>query len=302
MLRRPISSILRPVRDRLVEKYSALLAVAEVGLGSLIHSIGLPFGGHLLSLNEGVILMMASKRARGRRHAVALASGISSVSAVLKGFSPAGKKLTPMLAICCQGLLYSLGIAALGVNLLGAVVGMCLLSLWGFLQPLLIAYLIFGKTLFEAALKVWRDLASALAIPVELGAWLLLGLVLLKLAIALVLAGLVWLGGDSLEESYENNVYSIRDRLPVARPMPARGPVVGAFHDLMTPWFLLSLALSVAFFLYGEHPAGTQIWIYVLRPLAIGWLFFWMVRALPLAWTSRFRSLLPYRESEAARP
>ena len=84
-----------------VGTYAANLSLIEVGLGSVVHGLKLPFGGQVLSINQCVILSHAA-----RRLGINAKTGvftISTIAATLKSLSPAGNKLGPMLSISMQG-------------------------------------------------------------------------------------------------------------------------------------------------------------------------------------------------------
>lgn len=260
-----------------VEKYAGLLSVAEIGLGSLLHSLSIPFGGHFLSLNQGVVLLFVARGSANRREAVSEASAVSTLAAFAKAFSPAGKKLTPMLAISTQGILFSSGIALGGRNLFGAVLGMTLLSLWAFIQPLLVAYLLFGHALFHAVARLW----SSLSLPSE-AAYGVLGAILgAKLVVAWAISVFVWRGAPDAEERYCASVERWREKLP--QPMKTSGvtPLRGALKDLTTAWFLISLAVTVGFFFWSGERNATAVWTFILRPIACGFIFFYLIRAIP---------------------
>lgn len=130
-------------------EYALNLSLIEVGIGSLIHATSMPFGGHLLSVNQGLLLAHVSKLlARESRSAVRACANVSTISALFKSLSPAGKKLGPMLSISAQGFLFSLGLFLGGKSIIGIVLGMSLLSIWAFLQPFI--------TLYSAAGRVFK--------------------------------------------------------------------------------------------------------------------------------------------------
>ncbi len=133
-----------------VALYTATLSMTEVGLGSLFHAFHVPMGGHLLSLNQGALLCWVARGADTRREGVQRTQAVSVLTALAKSFSPAGQRLFPMLAIATQGSRYSVGLLLLGLNPAGAELGMVLLSIWPFVQPLLVAYLLFGSSSLDA--------------------------------------------------------------------------------------------------------------------------------------------------------
>ena len=90
--------------------YAAHLAAVETAVGTVIHAAHIPFGGHVLSLNEGAFLARASSECNSRQTAALACYEIAGVSATFKSLAPATKKLGPMLSIVMQGLLFTVGI------------------------------------------------------------------------------------------------------------------------------------------------------------------------------------------------
>jgi hypothetical protein len=258
-----------------VAKYSALLSVTEVGIGSLVHALHLPLAGHCLSLNQGLILTWAI-RSDNSIHPAKIATGISQISALMKSLSPAGKKLTPMLAISAQGLLYSMGVLVFGANLLGVMIGMLLLSLWGFIQPVLVAYLIYGESFFSGILKLWETLSQSLGINPAIGIKILVFIVSTKLLAALWIGVLGWHSSLAFEKRYVKYLQSLNPKSVV--PKKNLTPLKGAVRDLLHPYFLISIAMSALFFSLSESHGAKEIWIYIARPLAVAFILFWLVR------------------------
>ena len=130
-----------------VSHYSAFLSLVEIGFGSIVHGLKIPFGGQLMSLNQGAVLSHATRNIEHKTFSSLMM--ISTVAAVMKSLSPAGNKLGPMLSISVQGSLFASGVFLFGKNLFGVVLGMILLSLWAFIQPLMVGYLFFGKNYYH---------------------------------------------------------------------------------------------------------------------------------------------------------
>ncbi len=249
--------------------YVALLSASEMGLGSLLHALHFPLAGHALSLNQGILLTFAT------RNSSVHPARISFIASILKSLSPAGKRLTPMLAISVQGFLFSFGLV-FGRNALGIAMGMALLSLWAFAQPLILAQIIFGEALWEAIGKLWNELCGLLSFAPGWGMEILVAVVVAKLVLAIALGWTAWWGGAMFEEAYVRKL----KKLPQIKPREREGSAVkGAFRDLLDPWFILSLLISGFYF----WVSGKEVWLYLLRPLAIGWIVFWLIRSLPIA-------------------
>jgi hypothetical protein len=275
-------------RIELIGKYSAALSVIEVALGSILHSFHIPFSGNFLSLNQGFLLCRASVEARDKKLG-RVGYGISNVSAVLKSLSPAGKKLGPMLSLSVQGLLFTVGEFLFGPNLAGWMLGMALLSLWTFIQPLLTYYLFFGSELFKALHYLVEKTLPYHGLLLRQILWAFAAVVAVKMLAGIALAWLAWKsrGGSQLQEKLlrlarENGVQPVS-----GTAVNRRSALRGAVRDLFRPLFLASLGVTVFFLYFSEHSAAEWIWV-LLRPVAIGFAFFYFSRTLTLdRWLSR---------------
>lgn len=255
---------------------AALLSAVEIGLGSFLHAFHVPMAGHFLSLNQGLLLSRAALAQRSR----ALPLEASNVSAVLKSLSPAGKKLTPMLAISAQGAWLSLGLGLFGLNPVGLSVGMVLLGLWAFAQPLAIAYLLFGHTLVEATQALFQGLEKSFGLSVELTWTLVAAVVGLKVLFSLAVVAAAYAVPETSFEKYLSTLLRLRKDKPLAPPAEKRHPALLALEDLANPLFLFSLGLTLAFFVWADSPKSVVLWG-LFRPLAGGFLLFFLFRAVP---------------------
>jgi hypothetical protein len=263
-----------------VGKYAASLSLIEVALGSILHSFRIPFSGNFLSLNQGYLLCRASLESKGS--AVSVAYAISNVSAVLKSLAPAGKKLGPMLSLSMQGFLFSLGLWVGRETLLGMILGMIFLSFWTFLQPLLTYYLFFGSELFAAFEYLFQKTLPYHGLSLQQLLFLFLGVVAIKALAAGALA--IWAWKSQGKKTWQDTLLEFA-REKGAKPLAGRGaagsPFLLAIRDLFHPLFLISLFATAFFLFFSQHEAGEKIWI-LLRPLAIGFLFFYFSRTLML--------------------
>lgn len=295
--------------DSRIARYATLQSITEIGLGSFLHALHIPLRGHFLSLNQGVLATFAvrpdAEALRPRRRGMFVACGVSFITAALKFLSPAGARAMPAFAISLQGLLYSAGIALFGLNLVGAVFGSILLSFWAFLHPVVFAYLIFGETFFQGIVKLWTELAEKLGWPVELGAWILLGVVALKILVAAALGIFAWRVDAEGEARYFERArrWAKKGDTATARTPPAPGkpesPIVGATRDLFRPIFFASLVVSVGFVLY----AGTDtlgVLGYLARTIGVAWTIFFSIRAFPRRWAERIARRFPAIAETAA--
>lgn len=269
----------------IVGHYGATLSLIEVGLGSLLHAFKIPFSGILLSLNQGFILCRAAILSREIPQNVWTTYSISNVAAVLKSLSPAGKKLGPMLSLSMQGLLFNIGILVFGTNPVGLCVGMALLSVWTFLQPLVTYYLFFGKELINAVEYLYEKTLPYHGLKAELLLWIFLGLVIVKMLVAMILAIVAWRtrGETIYGKNYEEGLIKLaRDKgAKIADERKSGNAVWLAFKDLFRPLFLVSLATTGVFLYFSQHDYAKTAW-YLLRPIALGFIFFYISRTLTL--------------------
>jgi hypothetical protein len=281
--------------DKLLSKkigdLAAAQSIAEIGLGSLLHSFHVPLSGHFLSLNQTVLLSFAAKSASSRKEAVGLCSGMAAVVALLKSLSPAGKKLLPMLAIATQGLLYSLGVALLGLNVLGVALGASFLSIWGFAQPLLITWLLFGETFFDGLVKLWNDIAKALHLNPELGISIIIGVLIFKATLASVFSVWAFKARPLWEQKYKNWLSSKSPSLKKTT-IPSSG-WRGAIGDVLSPWFIFSICFALLVFYFFQNKSFLDGFLYALRILSVSFLFFWLVRSAPQSWIERALKKFP---------
>jgi hypothetical protein len=166
---------------------------------------------------------------------------------------------------------------------------MFLLSLWTFLQPLVTYYLFFGKELFAAFHYLFEKTVPYHGLQLSSLAWILAGIVFFKMLVAGVLALVAWRsGGKSEWQDRLLNLAKERGVKPLEGKPARRGsPAILALRDMLHPLFLISLAATGFFLFFSQHDAGEKFWI-MMRPLAIGFLFFYFSRTLTLdRWLSK---------------
>lgn len=278
----------------LISYYATLQSLVEVGLGSFLHALHIPFSGHALSLNQGLILTQACQKTESRKDAIAATNGISIITAILKSLSPMGKRLTPMLAISMQGFLFSVGLFIFGNNIIGMILGISLLALWSFVQPLLFAYLFFGEKLFFAVEKLWLDIAGKLAVSPEYGINVLLAFVGLKIVLSWIVAFAGWKYPTWITEKYFTKIMKYKDfTAEKLKNRKSQSPTSGAVKDLLNPWMIFSLILTIAFMILTEKSDYFQIFVYSLRVIAVAYLVFFVLRAFPQSWIKRALKSFP---------
>jgi hypothetical protein len=256
--------------------HATKLSIIEVTLGSILHASHIPFSGHALSINQGAVLTHAASKMEQNRFQACFI--ISTISAVLKSLSPAGKKLGPMLSISVQGFLYSLGIGLFGYNSLGVFIGMALLSLWAFVQPFITFYLFFGKTMMEGMTYALSKIQKIFGLPIDTQIEIFIGIIALKALIAGFI-GLYFYRRSQKENLFETLPFWMRGKvsLPIQKEISTIQVIGLALKDLFKPAFLISMMAMMVFFYFSRHELAETIW-YALRPLSIAFLFFFISR------------------------
>lgn len=273
----------------IVGHYGAALSLIEIGLGSLLHAFKVPFSGALLSLNQGYILCRAAISSKELPKNLWITYSVSNVAAVLKSLSPAGKKLGPMLSLSMQGLLFNLGIVIFGINPVGLCIGMSLLSVWTFIQPVITYYLFFGNELFKAIKYLYDKTLPYHGLKPESLMWIFIGVVVTKMFAAFILGIIAWRtkGSEIYSAHYDEELIKLaRDKGVKISADKNSAPSSKhaawlAVKDLFRPLFLISLVMTALFLYFSQHDFG-QIGWYLLRPIAIGFIFFYFSRTLTL--------------------
>ncbi|NBV49650.1 hypothetical protein EBR78_00370 [bacterium] len=270
--------------------YAGALSLVEIGLGSLLHGLKIPLAGTFLSLNQILFLTRITRLNRNQADVASLPLRVSNITALLKSLSPAGKKLLPMLAISAQGLFFSFGLFALGPNLFGCVLGGTLASAWGVLQPVAILWLIYGfswtseeiTTLLDAFNRLMRGVVDLTPDSLVL----IIGLFLcVKALTAMGLAVLGWRAAFD-EQAFMNQqllklgAKGLRSS-STEQNKNTTSPAWGALRELTRPLFFIPLIFTGVVFWFSEHDKAQWVWI-MLRPIAIAYLFFLILRIIPL--------------------
>ena len=253
-------------------KAAATLSIIEIGLGSLLHSFKIPFAGHFLSLNQIAFLSRISFKLKSKKSALE----ISLITSFLKSLSPSGKKLTPMLAIAAQGIFYYLGLFLFGTNYLGLLVAVIFSSLWGFIQPILFIYLLFGKNSVAVAEHFLNEFKNVFPNCESYLIAIVLTFVILKCILA------YWISVVAIKVSEERfTIFQNKFNIKVKpKNYKTSANYLMAIYDLLNPTFIISFILTSFFFIFSNSSKSAMIWG-LLRPLAIGYIIFYAIRVYP---------------------
>jgi hypothetical protein len=273
-----LENIAPPVDN--VTFYAAHLAAVEAAVGTVIHSAHIPLGGHLLSLNEGACLARATNECSTRKQAALACYEIAGVSATFKSLAPAAKKLGPMLSIMMQGLLFAFGVLVAGRGRLGQMLGFIFLSTWAFVQPFITLLISFGPSELTRVINFYGDrLQSEYAgLTAYSVAAVILALFVIKCiagaAIVFIMPKIkinAWMRWQQIWITRAEKLAHTKSRQNLSAWR-------GALRDLTQPVFLISFALTFIFLFVQKEKLTAIVWL-GLRPLAIAFLIFYLLRA-----------------------
>lgn len=253
-------------------KRAAQLSITEISLGSLGHAFKIPLTGQVLSLNQLAFMLNAINK---DQLVISSAFEISSISAVLKSFSPAGQKLGPMLSIAMQGFLFWVSCVVTRAHLVGQIIGAILMALWSFVQPLISYFIIYGFTLIQVAQYYEKKMKGDYSFLHD-SLFIAMGIVFaLKILIAVGLTIYSYITKKEIRLIREDRFRNL------SRPLAEKSelsPWQAALRDLLRPLFLLSFILMLIFIWQLESSWSQKIWM-GLRPLAVACALFYLLRS-----------------------
>ena len=262
-------------RNNLIAKFSAILSLTEIGLGSLLHGLRIPLSGQSLSLNQVFILNLADiqiKNAKSLLH-------ISTIVSLLKTLSPAGKKLTPMLAISMQGFLFYIGVQVFGSNFFGRLIGSTLSCLWAFIQPLILYLLIFGENLIFMAQYFLDKIQKIFPATPDNILTILAIMVLIKIILAMIICSASHFLSHEIIEKYQ--VWLKSFQRVEKKNHRSQNPFYLAIKDTFNPLVIFTLSLSLIYFSTTHNELSQITWL-LLRPIAVAYLIFLFIRIYPI--------------------
>ena len=181
-----------------VAVFGALWGAIEITLGAYLHVIFPPLADTFL---VGVIMAgLGGVIALTGRHFVPHTGSvlmIGVVTALLKALSLGGVKIGPMVAILAESLLIEAALLLTrrptrwGFALAGA-----LAVSWNFFHKFVMMRLLFGKGVYEVAVKMVKDGSKLLGLDVRYSIAILVLLLFIRLVVGAVAGWLAWdLGG-----------------------------------------------------------------------------------------------------------
>ncbi len=258
--------------------YSATQSFVELGLGSVLHALHIPLSGQFLSL----VQIFISSRARLFTGNKLTPAYMGAVVSCLKSLSPAGKRLTPMLAISMQGSLLSLGEILFGSHCLGRIVGAAISGLWPFIQPILLIWVFVGEIKIQVLEKIIADVERIMGKSLDQLYVVLALMMMVKVILSVFVMFSARQISDAEFEKLTTKLVSVgrkkmKDKLNSQDEV--RGDLYLAIKDLFQPLILFSVLLSTVFFYYSQSDHARLIWV-ILRPFAVAFLLFYLLRKM----------------------
>ena len=238
-----VTTAAEDINSNIVNKYALLLSSIEIGLGSLLHSLHIPFSGQMLSLNQIFLLSLASMKSPCPHTAIK----VSTYAGMMKMGLGQGKKLTPMIAIMSQGCLFSLG------SFFSTYLGAVLASLWAFVQPILVFYFISAGNLSKF-FRFYLEKSQEFNIPI---AWIFLAFISLKTLLAVFACYFA---------RTSNLVFMIRYEAFAEQVKITPKRSKNFLLDLFQPFYIISITLLALFYWYS---APDQYVILTLRTIGL---------------------------------
>lgn len=260
------------------------LSMVELGLGSFLHAFKIPFTGHFLSLNQSFFLTYCVRTLgpftqKNRFQLAQISFEISILTALLKSLSPAGQKWGPMLSISMQGILYSFGLMIFGANVIGAIFGSVLLSIWAFIQPFITLLISFGPNEIHKIIGFYTQrLQTDFNVQPDQLKTVVLAAILLKALLAVAISGAAFFLKPQKVKRLQEKLISHHKQNPRKTNEVTQTIHKKVFRDLTRPLFLLSFALA-AIFLFATETEFVSVFWKFLRPLGIAVLAFYFMRS-----------------------
>lgn len=181
------------VRDLVyIGVFGALWGAAEMGLGSLLHVLNVPFAGAFMG-GIGITIALIGRLFVPRRGSVLL---IGLVTALLKMLSLGGIVLNPMIGIVAESLLAEVVLSVMGrPRRVSFVVAGGLAGLWPFVHPFFTQGMLAGNGILTVYGWVLEKGAKLLGLDPSAVVLVVVGLIGVHLVIGIIAGLLAWDAG-----------------------------------------------------------------------------------------------------------
>ncbi len=181
------------VRDLVyIGVFGALWGAVEISLGSVLHTLNVPFSGVVLT-GIGIAIALIGRLFVPRTGSVLF---IGLVTAFLKMFSLGGIVINPMIGIIAESLLAEVALTALGQpRRLSFIVAGALATFWPFIHPFFTQGILYGAGILTIYERTLTNGARLLGLDPSAVVLILVGLIAVHLLIGGIAGLLAWDAG-----------------------------------------------------------------------------------------------------------
>lgn len=181
------------VRDLVyIGVFGALWGAVEISLGSVLHTLNVPFSGVVLT-GIGIAIALIGRLFVPRTGSVLF---IGLVTAFLKMFSLGGIVINPMIGIVAESLLAEVALTALGQpRRLSFIVAGALATFWPFVHPFFTQGILAGAGILTIYQRTLTNGAKLLGLDPSAVVLILAGLIVVHLLIGSIAGLLAWDAG-----------------------------------------------------------------------------------------------------------
>jgi len=181
------------VRDLVyIGVFGALWGAVEISLGSVLHTLNVPFSGVVLT-GIGIAIALIGRLFVPRTGSVLF---IGLVTAFLKMFSLGGIVINPMIGILAESLLAEVALTALGQpRRLSFIVAGALATFWPFIHPFFTQGILYGAGILTIYERTLTNGARLLGLDPSAVVLILVGLIAVHLLIGGIAGLLAWDAG-----------------------------------------------------------------------------------------------------------
>lgn len=258
--------------------FSAIAASIEVVAGSTLHALHIPLKGHFLALVQNYLLIYFGKALQGRN-----LFWITSITAALKSFSPAGSKIKPMIYIFLQGVIFLLPSKIIGFNFLSVLIGSILMGQFTLFGSFLMDYILFGQAVIDSYINGVDKVLAWFGFNNLSFLQIVCLFVILKIILSLIIASTYFLKKLSKLETWSlrftnEKKFSSKEYF-LAQPK-FKVSMKHALIDLLSPAFYLPFILLSLMIFFFSGIDSISFGITILRGLILAWLGFLIARRI----------------------
>ncbi|HOW27121.1 MAG TPA: hypothetical protein PK876_01275 [Elusimicrobiota bacterium] len=173
-----------------IAAFGTLWGLSESTLGTLLHALGIPMKGALLTA-IGAFIVLCGARLLPDQRGIPLI-GMGFIAGSIKILSLGYLRVNILTSILIESLLLQAGVSLFGYNRIGFLVGGMMACLWPLIQRVLIYGILFGHGIQAIYLEMLRTGSARLGIPLTGFATLLTLLFIAHASLGALVGFLAW--------------------------------------------------------------------------------------------------------------